>query len=61
MLTFRGHGGGSEKKFPFQKLQKRRFWNQQEHTQKVTSKQMPAVTPRTEEEEEWVGGEGGGL
>lgn len=50
LLTFRGHGGGSEKKFPFQNLQKRRFWNQQEYTQKLTSKQTPALTPRIEGE-----------
>lgn len=48
LLTFRVLGGGSENKFPFQKLQKKSFWNQQEHAQKVTSKQMLALTPRTE-------------
>lgn len=47
LLTFQGHGGGPQKKFPFHKLQKRRFWNQQKHTQKLTSKQTPALTPRT--------------
>lgn len=33
-----------EEHFPFQRLQRKRFWNQQEHTQKLTSKQIPTAT-----------------